>query len=113
MQAENLFEGSTAGGEVKPGKFTIYSNVLDEGANSHTYQGDLWPYAIMPDLRNEFSCDWEGCGDDLDQNIWVFTVDDIRYLAIDPTPDGDASDALFVYQYTNCLLYTSPSPRDS
>ena len=74
---------------------------MDEGANSHTYQGDLWPYAIMPDLRNEFSCDWEGCGDDLDQNIWVFTVDDIRYLAIDPTPDGDASDALFVYQYTN------------
>ena len=32
LQAENLFEGSTAGGEVKPGKFTIYSNVLDEGA---------------------------------------------------------------------------------
>ena len=93
----------------------------------------------MPDLRNEFSCDWEGCGDDLDQNIWVFTVNDIRYVAFDPTPDGDASDALFVYQYTNdetesdangidqenwitwkyngepwiiCLLYTSPSPRD-
>jgi subtilisin family serine protease len=96
-----LFEGSTAGGEVKPGKFTIYSNVLDEGANSHTYQGDLWPYAIMPDLRNEFSCDWEGCGADLDQNIWVFTVNDIRYVAFDPTPDGDASDALFIYQYTN------------
>ena len=101
MQAENLFETSTPGGQARPGKFTIYSYGLDEGANAHSYQGDLWPYAIMPDVRNEYSCDWEDCGAELDQNIWVFTRDDVRYLALDPTPDGDASDAFFVYQYAN------------
>ena len=62
----------------------------------------------MLDLRNEFSCDWEGCGDDLDQNIWVFTVDDIRYLAIDPTSDGDASDALLFINTLTMKLKVMP-----
>ena len=101
LQAENLKQGSTLGGEVKPGKYTIYSFRPDEGANSPTYQGSSWPYGRMPDERNEFTCDWENCGADLDQNIWVFTVGEDRFLALDPTPDGDASDAFFVYQYAN------------
>ena len=101
LQAEYLKPGSTGGGEVKVGKFTIYSNRLDEGANSPVYQGSDWPYALMPDLRNEYTCDWENCGTDLDQNLWIFTINEERFLALDPTPDGDSSDAFFVYQYAN------------
>ena len=56
---------------------------------------------MMPDERNEYSCDWENCATDLDQNLWIFTVGEERFLALDPTPDGDASDAFFVYQYAN------------
>ena len=101
LQAEYLKPGSTGGGEVKAGKFTIYSYRPDEGANSPGYQGELWPYAMMPDERNEYTCDWENCGTDLDQNLWIFTVGEERFLALDPTPDGDSSDAFFVYQYAN------------
>ena len=55
---------------------------MDEGASSPVYQGSDWPYALMPDLRNEYTCDWENCGTDLDQNLWIFTINEERFLSI-------------------------------
>ena len=81
-QPGRWFAGGGGGGAAYP---SGGEGGVGGGANSPGYQGELWAYAMMPDERNEYTCDWENCGTDLDQNLWIFTVGEERFLALDPT----------------------------